>query len=127
MIALVTPERMLVYYPTYSDDQSTRDKHRKNSFSPRAASTNATYDKSARRRLEQGTLGIVNRVLEEKAPRSPHEVGGGKQPYIYCKAITAIPARRYSSPRTPERRRGAMAQILQNPSPHTQLLGKFPH
>jgi len=41
----------------YSDDRSTRAKHKKDSFLPRAASASAKYDKSARRRLEQGAFG----------------------------------------------------------------------
>ena len=56
----------------YSDYQSTGDKHRKNTFLRRAASTSAKYDKSARRRLEQRQLGTANWVLEETAPvKSP--------------------------------------------------------
>ena len=56
----------------YSDDQSTGDRHRKNTFLRRAASTGAKYDKSARRRLEQRRLGAENWVLEETAPtKSP--------------------------------------------------------
>ena len=56
----------------YSDDQSAGDRHRKNTFLRRAASTGAKYDKSARRRLEQRRLGAVNWVLEETVPtKSP--------------------------------------------------------
>jgi len=56
----------------YSDDQSTGDRNRKNTFLRRAASTSAKYDKSVRRRLEQRRLGTVDWVLEETAPaKSP--------------------------------------------------------
>jgi len=52
----------------YSDDQCPGDKHGKNSFMRRAASTGAKYDKPPRRKLEQRKLGTVNLVLEETAP-----------------------------------------------------------
>jgi len=56
----------------YSDDQSTGDRHEKNAFLRRAASTGAKYDKSARQRLEQRRLGAVNWVFEETVPtKSP--------------------------------------------------------
>ena len=56
----------------YSDDQSTGDKHRKNTFLRRVTSISPKYDKTARRRLEQRRLGTMNCVLEETAPtKSP--------------------------------------------------------
>lgn len=50
-----------VYLLLYSDDQSTRDKHRKNTFLRRAVSTSAKYDRRVRRRLEHRRLRTVNR------------------------------------------------------------------
>jgi len=60
----------------YSDGQSTRDKHKKNSFLRRAASTTAKYDKSARLRLSgeywERWIGFLKRLPQQ----SPRQEGG---------------------------------------------------
>jgi len=48
--------------PLYSDNQSSGDKHRKNTVLGRVATTSTKYDKSSRSGLEESRLGRVDWV-----------------------------------------------------------------